>query len=333
MPVHPPAARPGRLLCDLDETICPCGRFCVEAEQGFLALMTRVFGPRGAAERAARFRALDWAHAQGAHGVSRGRYAHSMQVLYAELCAARDRAPDPSVQAECAAHGARPFRDPADYTPFPGVLQMLATYRQHGWGLGLYTKGDEQAQWDLKIRPHGLEQLFGAIRVRPEMVKTPEVFRSLAAELQAQGYGGAVTVVGDSLKDDVGVGAAAGFRTVWVREGHAAIHASWNHDAGHERQGADAVIERLSDLPTVLPPVPVPVPPVRATPDAPGPRVASPRRFGSPLSPRPAPAAGRGLSGPRPAARPGPPAGSRRASRWRPPGRGARSTPRRGRGR
>lgn len=237
------------LILDLDETVCPTADKYIGAVSGFVDCMVATYGVDPSTTRA-EFNLLDREAARGPRGILSDRLGASM-VRYCRLLAERTGRPlHPGLLDEVAAYGARPFRDPADYTPFPGVVAMLSAYRSAGLRLGLYTKGERAVQMALKITPHGLDRIFDVITVCEAPVKDEAEYRRM--RLTLAGPDGTTVSVGDSLMDDIRLGGAAGCRTVWLAEGHAATHTAWNHDAGFEGVAPDAVIARLTDLPTVV---------------------------------------------------------------------------------
>ena len=108
-----------------------------------------------------------------------------------------------SVIAEIMALGRDMLRHPVE--PLPGVVDTLATLRDHGHRLVVITKGDLLDQ-EQKLARSGLAELFDAVEIVSE--KTPETYARIFGRLGA-GEGDAV-MIGNSAKSDILPALAAG---------------------------------------------------------------------------------------------------------------------------
>ena len=103
------------------------------------------------------------------------------------------------------------------------VRDGLAALRRAGWRLGIVTNGEADNQLG-KIERTGLDRLVDSVAVSGALgVRKPdaEIFR-----IAAEGAGCALAdggwMVGDNPHADVGGGAAAGLRTIWIDRGREA---------------------------------------------------------------------------------------------------------------
>lgn len=125
----------------------------------------------------------------------------------------------------------------APYPLLPQVRETLETYRDAGWRIHCWTKGEPDFQLS-KIRHAKLHEVFDKTHVVPKKNAT-----RLQQLIDALPAGADVTVVGDSYKDDISSALAVGVTAVWVTETGA--EAGW---------GDIDVVSTFAELPTVLPP-------------------------------------------------------------------------------
>jgi putative hydrolase of the HAD superfamily len=232
------------LIVDLDGTIVKCGRYYNQANAMIAAGIAEAFGVREAHARELMEWLDVWAiRAQAEAGFTRERFPRSMgaAVLAAGVVMA-DRA-DPAI-----AHWAYKTADAvfeAPYEPFDGALDALRAYRDAGWRLVVYTKGDPEIQ-ARKVDINGIRDLVDAVEITP--AKTVDTLRALLerhdVDVLASAY------VGDSVRDDMTPANALGLYAVRVRQ---APEDHWGHEA-LEDAVSDAVIDALADLPRVLAP-------------------------------------------------------------------------------
>ncbi|WP_424892273.1 HAD family hydrolase [Streptomyces sp. XH2] len=105
-------------------------------------------------------------------------------------------------------------------SPFrPEVCQMVRELSDAGWRLAVLSNGSPDVQWT-KLRHSGLHSYFPSHRVvisgewgprKPD----PALFNIALDALEVS----TAVMVGDSLREDIAGGAAAGLRTVWIANG------------------------------------------------------------------------------------------------------------------
>ena len=152
-------------------------------------------------------------------------------------------APDdlPRLVGRFVAHYAK---DPARFTaPYPGVAETLSRLRRAGYELGVCTNKNHDLSVAI-LGELGLERYFGAViggDSRDRRKPHPEPLLATLGELGAAPS--AAVMVGDS-RNDVLVARRAGLPAIAVSYGYC--------PGGVGGLGADATIDRFSDLPAAL---------------------------------------------------------------------------------
>lgn len=198
------------IVWDLDNTLCECGVYYVQAHSEFVQLAQLETGlpPEVCLDVLNK---LDVAATKLPNGWGMWRlpasYAAAMQALHRladKHCAA-------IVDGEARRIARRVFDAP--YTLYPLVREVLDHYRTGGWQQLLVTKGDRELQ-ERKIARHGLRDLFDAVHIVPR--KSEGVLAAILVEHQVDRSRS--WAVGDSPKDDIGPALACGLRTVEVTD-------------------------------------------------------------------------------------------------------------------
>lgn len=175
----------------------------------------------------------------------RGMIGEGARVLVERALAAAGLAPDEARTTRL--HGrfldlyaAEPCRDTV---LFAGARDALAWLRAGGTGLGLCTN-KPQRPTELLLEALGLGAMFGAVLGGDALPwRKPDPRHALAALERLGAAPGAAVLVGDS-RIDVATARAAGLPCVLVSFGYS--------DKPADQLGADAVIDRLDELPAVL---------------------------------------------------------------------------------
>jgi len=130
-------------------------------------------------------------------------------------------------------------------TVFPDTRDTLILLRERGYRLGLLSNTWWAAEWhNADIAAHGLADLLDELLYtsdQPHSKPHPSVFREISARLGVEPA--ACVMIGDRQIDDVAGCKRVGMRGVWRR-----------NDSGFPAGDveADAVVDRLSELPPLL---------------------------------------------------------------------------------
>ena len=130
-------------------------------------------------------------------------------------------------------------------TVFPDSRETLVLLRERGYRLGLLSNTWWAAEWhNADIAAHGLADLLDELLYtsdQPHSKPHPSVFLEISARLRVEPA--ACVMIGDRLIDDVAGAKHVGMRGIWRR-----------NDSGFPAGDveADAVVDRLSELPPLL---------------------------------------------------------------------------------
>lgn len=236
------------LIFDLDNTIVRCSTYYRRARRRCAQRIVEEVPGTDVDEVLRRLLSIDHARSKEEGGYSRHRLPGSMARLYRTLVRERGQSPRDAVEADLRAIGEAVFDAP--YEPFQGAVETLRRYRAAEHPTGLITKGDPEIQWR-KIRRHGLEEVFDAVRVVTRS-KRPDDYREMLASLGSESGAS----IGDSLSDDVAPARSVGLVAVLVARGEESRSGLLDaEDAGSSAETEpDHTIDSVSALPAVLPP-------------------------------------------------------------------------------
>lgn len=238
------------LIFDLDDTVLRCNEYYSNRRTEFVQRMLEIEGIEDI-DKVDDLLQQTQLELKRQHGYTRKRFPQSMVETYRRLMSELGRQPDPEVAREVFKLGDSVFDAP--YKPYPGALDMLVHYHEANFQLGLFTKGDPEIQW-MKIQRYNLDHLFDAIEII-EDEKQPHQLQKLEQQIR-NGSPEPGVMVGNSLRDDVRVGRAAGLGAVWVRSSEVSRQNRFVAALEEEADTVqpDAVIEHLRDLKDVIPP-------------------------------------------------------------------------------
>jgi putative hydrolase of the HAD superfamily len=131
----------------------------------------------------------------------------------------------------------------APYNEYFGASGTVRGMSARGYGVALLTKGDHDVQMR-KIVRNGFDHIFDYVMICKE--KNESTLREFIAAVNADASQS--WVVGDSLKDDIAVGAACGCRTILVQD-HPDNAWVYNH---HEVE-PDFTVHAIVDVLDVIP--------------------------------------------------------------------------------
>ncbi|HEY6957833.1 MAG TPA: HAD family hydrolase [Candidatus Limnocylindria bacterium] len=128
---------------------------------------------------------------------------------------------------------------------FPDARDTLVALRERGYRLGLLSNTWWAAEWhNADLAAHGLAELLDELVYTSDLPRSkphPSVFAEVATRLDVEPA--ACVMIGDRQIDDVSGAKAVGMRGIWRR-----------NDSGFPTSDvpADAVVDRLSELPALL---------------------------------------------------------------------------------
>lgn len=221
------------IIFDGDDTLWLTERLYDDARQRARQIVERTGLDGSEWERVER--RLDVANVERL-GHSIERFPTSCVQAYAALCADLGRPVDPVVQMDILHAARQVFEDDAPLVP--NAHRVLVSLANHGFRLGLLTKGDPQVQ-QRRIDRSGLRDLFDDIRVVDSKTGT-----EIALMVDRLGVPPAqVLSVGNSIRSDVFPSLAAGVQPIWV-DAHV-----WEYEKDHPGL-PDGVLEAhdLSDV-------------------------------------------------------------------------------------
>lgn len=229
------------LIFDLDNTLVECLAYYVDAREDVHELLLDHGVTADLAEFTGIYRSIGRSLFK-TYGFGPERFPRSLVAAARQVLERQGTDPTPGLLREVYAVAASVFDAP--YEPYPGALQTLEWARRRGTRVAICTKGDEEVQ-ERKLALHGLRERVDHVSIVP--TKGATELLTVASALQVDPS--RTAVVGDSLRDDIGGGQAAGMVTVWVSDDP--IHLP-EIEGDMPTCEADHVIGRVSELPRLV---------------------------------------------------------------------------------
>lgn len=226
----------------MDDTLLLCSPYyvkCLEEFSKFTAERT------GLTEKMCRdmLNAVDLVSTQMPDAFNAARFPLSFEAASVTLDIIRNQGIDFQSARKCYEIGESVFDAP--YPLFEQVEDTLHLYNHAGYNLILCSKGDPKVQLPNKFYRHRLDRFFPLDNVHIVQKKDEEEMRKIIA---AHNLNVNETImVGDSIRDDVGMAHAVGMKAVHVSK----MKPTWAYENG--KNEPDYTIEQFKDLPKVLP--------------------------------------------------------------------------------
>lgn len=238
MPNLPPV-----FVFDLDNTLAECSENYVRSNSLFVAKILEHLPHLSPEAIRTKFGAVD-KERYLTLGTHPGRHSGSM-VETARFFFQESHHPFPDHLAhELEAIGQAVFT--ADYTPYPGALELLTTLRQRGCRLAICTKGDQAIQ-EYKLERHNYRSYVDAVHICHPKTSSDLL---MAAEMAAPEGWGELIVVGDTRKDEIQAGQILGALTIWIT--NPTLNPSWDYDAAHDHIVSDFTLPTIKDVAPLL---------------------------------------------------------------------------------
>lgn len=230
------------LIADLDGTIVQCGRYYRAATEDVSRAIHEAYGVDPDLVKELVDYLDVWAIRATQQGFQRSRYPRSCGAAGLVVGALVTGTVTPSISHMLYGVADKVFS--ADYTPFPSAIDALRAYRDAGWQVLVYTKGDPEVQMR-KVDLHGIGDVVTAVEVTPK--KDREHLEALIAKWDVDVLSSAY--VGDSVRDDMTPANAVGLYAVRVET---QAEDAWRHEEIEDRV-SDVVVHSLADMLAVVP--------------------------------------------------------------------------------
>jgi FMN phosphatase YigB (HAD superfamily) len=228
------------LIFDLDDTILQCSKYYEKVRHDFVDYqVTRTKLPRAVIEKL--LGGIDVACTGLPDGFSRHRLPRSFSAASAALDIIRNLDVDERASLDSFMLGDAVFS--AAYTPYDGAIELLRLYKQAGYHLVCCTKGDYSVQ-DKKLSDHGLWDIFENVYIVPK--KLPETMLTIINDLDLEPS--TTVMIGDSIKDDIGMATSNYMDSVWLNHSHIK---KWAYEDTENKP--THTIDKLSDLVSIIP--------------------------------------------------------------------------------
>lgn len=225
------------LIVDMDGTLLECTRHYNAAMYDVADLLHDEYGlDKGSL--VALMHGLDvWSIQHTELGSTRERFPLTLAAAAAVTGTFASTFINPSLVSDCWKRGDALFSEA--FTPYLGALERLKEFKDAGWYVLLYTKGDLAVQQS-KITRWGIADLVTAIEITG--VKSTEV---LATVCEKHGIPRNAVYVGDSVRDDINPAAALGLFPIRV-----AIHGADQRPFAEELpdEHSKFVVDRFAEL-------------------------------------------------------------------------------------
>lgn len=225
------------LIFDMDDTLSDCGVFYKAQQTMFAEFQSKRTGLPVQLITELREK-IDVTFTQTPDGFSRVRFPRSFASTSMTIDVMLGNKVDEVAAYQSYELGDEVFN--AMYPLFEGVPEMLSTFYDSGHRLFLMTKGDYEVQ-TRKININGLRKWFHNDRIYILGQKSSRALQDVIANHTMDKS--RTVVIGDSLRDDVGVANDVGVTSVWVSGRH---NASWTYENTHHKPHYQ--IEHVVDL-------------------------------------------------------------------------------------
>jgi putative hydrolase of the HAD superfamily len=233
------------IICDMDDTLLPCGPFYVKAQKDFAEFQNERTGlPHETCLDLMKH--IDLVSITLPNAFNRERYPRSFKAAsYVIDMLANDGTLDIEAAHKSFDIGNSVFSAPYDL--FEGVQKALEILKVNGYNLFLLTKGDENIQNE-KIDRNSLRDIFTPDHIYIVPKKNGQNIVRIIREHDLDPK--ETIMVGDSLRDDVGSAIEAGISSAWVHEN---ANKSWAYE--NTDHTPTYTIDHFPEIITVVNPV------------------------------------------------------------------------------
>lgn len=229
------------LIIDGDNTLWECGAYYLEKQDKFGDIVSQETGiPKEICINILKHIDVESIKLPG--GFSRVRFPRSFAAASMALDLLAEKEPHYDRAAEMFHLGDSVFT--AEYPLYPGVHNTLQQYKDAGYKLVLYTKGELDVQ-KYKINKNDVGQYFGN-NVYITLVKDKPYLQNMVRELGDSTN--SIAVIGDSLRDEISPANELGMVSVFI-SGRA--NGGWAYE--NKETTPTYEISSFSELPKILP--------------------------------------------------------------------------------
>jgi putative hydrolase of the HAD superfamily len=228
------------LILDMDDSLLLCSKYYVECLDEFSTMQS---ARSGISKEVCRkiLDSIDLCCTELPDGFNSERFPRSFEAASMVLDVVRNVGIDFVAAHDSYDIGNSVFA--ADYPLFDGVRETLSLYRNSGFNLFLYSKGDPKVQWP-KVYKNNLLEYFDKDNIYFVGKKTQvevEMILNMNDLVTEE-----TVMVGDSLRDDIGSAHAAGLKAIHLT----AMKPSWKYENGNNKP--DYSIAHFRDLPNII---------------------------------------------------------------------------------
>jgi putative hydrolase of the HAD superfamily len=225
------------LICDMDDTLLPCGIFYKDRREKLIDYHVGRTGLPAALVNKV-FDGIDLGSTELANGFSKERYPRSFEACSVALDVILGHPITNLARKKSYEIGRSVFDAP--YYLFDQVWETLERFKKAGVKLYLITKGDEEVQ-QKKIKKNHLDFMFPLTHIHIVPKKGIAQLHEIGT-LHKMDYGRTV-YVGDSLKDDIYPATELGMQPVLIRHPDVPL---WSYD--HEKSVNPIRIEYFHEV-------------------------------------------------------------------------------------
>jgi putative hydrolase of the HAD superfamily len=231
------------LIFDLDGTLCECAKYYLEQQ----SLHAEFQSARTGLPKEFCFnlqRKIDVEFTPLPEGFTRNRFPRSFSAVSLTLDAMLGNEIDMDAAKRGFEFGDAVFEAP--YELFAGVMDVLKEYKNAGFNMFLYSKGDT----DVQLRKIGINDLYEIFDRKNTYIvgqKHPESLQKILDDHNL--IKEETLVIGDSIRDEIGCAAQLSVPSAWVT-GDSQV-GSWEYE--NKKHPYTYEIHSVADLPSIVP--------------------------------------------------------------------------------